>query len=295
MKLTDNVFGAILMAVSMLSFISNDALMKFLFQTISVEQGIFMRGLVSVPLLALIAYLRKSLFVRIDWRNWRVILTRAFAELAATMAFLTALSHMPLANITAILQALPLTVTMFAAIFFGEQVGWRRWSAILAGFIGVLIIIRPGGDGFNEYAVLAIVAVACVTVRDAITRRLDRSVPSLFVAFISAIPIFIYGGVATATTGWTVVSGAMIGIVVVAAIAITCGYLFAVMAMRNGEISFVAPFRYTGMIWAILFGFLLFGDLPDAATILGTMIVIGMGIYAFHRERIRQRASASSA
>ena len=295
MKLTDNVFGAILMAVSMLSFISNDALMKFLFQTISVEQGIFMRGLVSVPLLALIAYLRKSLFVRIDWRNWRVILTRAFAELAATMAFLTALSNMPLANITAILQALPLTVTMFAAIFFGEQVGWRRWSAILAGFIGVLIIIRPSDDGFNEYAVLAIVAVACVTVRDAITRRLDRSVPSLFVAFISAIPIFIYGGVATATTGWTVVSGTMIGIVVVAAIAITCGYLFAVMAMRNGEISFVAPFRYTGMIWAILFGFLLFGDLPDAATILGTMIVIGMGIYAFHRERIRQRASASSA
>lgn len=295
MKLTDNVFGAILMAVSMLSFISNDALMKFLFQTISVEQGIFMRGLVSVPLLALIAYLRKSLFVRIDWRNWRVILTRAFAELAATMAFLTALSHMPLANITATLQALPLTVTMFAAIFFGEQVGWRRWSAILAGFIGVLIIIRPGGDGFNEYAVLAIVAVACVTVRDAITRRLDRSVPSLFVAFISAIPIFIYGGVATATTGWTIVSGAIIGIVVVAAIAITCGYLFAVMAMRNGEISFVAPFRYTGMIWAILFGFLLFGDLPDAATILGTMIVIGMGVYAFHRERIRQRASASSA
>ena len=295
MKLTDNVFGAILMAVSMLSFISNDALMKFLLQTISVEQGIFMRGLVSVPLLALIAYLRKSLFVRIDWRNWRVILTRAFAELAATMAFLTALSHMPLANITAILQALPLTVTMFAAIFFGEQVGWRRWSAILAGFIGVLIIIRPSGDGFNEYAVLAIVAVACVTVRDAITRRLDRSVPSLFVAFISAIPIFIYGGVATATTGWTIVSGAIIGIVVVAAIAITCGYLFAVMAMRNGEISFVAPFRYTGMIWAILFGFLLFGDLPDAATILGTMIVIGMGVYAFHRERIRQRASASSA
>ena len=295
MKLTDNVFGAILMAVSMLSFISNDALMKFLFQTISVEQGIFMRGLVSVPLLALIAYLRKSLFVRIDWRNWRVILTRAFAELAATMAFLTALSHMPLANITAILQALPLTVTMFAAIFFGEQVGWRRWGAILAGFIGVLIIIRPSDDGFNEYAVLAIVAVACVTVRDAITRRLDRSVPSLFVAFISAIPIFIYGGVATATTGWTIVSGAIIGIVVVAAIAITCGYLFAVMAMRNGEISFVAPFRYTGMIWAILFGFLLFGDLPDAATILGTMIVIGMGVYAFHRERIRQRASASSA
>ena len=279
MKLTDNVFGAIFMAVSMLSFIGNDALMKFLFQTISVEQGIFMRGLVSVPLLAVIAYFRKSLFIRIDWRNWRVILVRAFAELASTMLFLTALAHMPLANITAILQSLPLTVTMFAAVFFG--------------FIGVLIIIRPGSDGFNEYAVLALVAVGFITLRDAITRRLDRSVPSLFVAFVSAIPIFLFGGAMTVTTGWTPISWSMGMIVIVAAIAITCGYSFAVMAMRNGDISFVAPFRYTGMIWAILFGFLLFGNLPDQMTILGSCIVIGMGGYAFHRERVRQKASAT--
>ena len=293
MKLTDNVFGAIFMAVSMLSFIGNDALMKFLFQTISVEQGIFMRGLVSVPLLAVIAYFRKSLFIRIDRRNWRVILVRAFAELASTMLFLTALAHMPLANITAILQSLPLTVTMFAAVFFGEAVGWRRWSAILVGFIGVLIIIRPGSDGFNEYAVLALVAVGFITLRDAITRRLDRSVPSLFVAFVSAIPIFLFGGAMTVKTGWTPISWSMGMIVIVAAIAITCGYSFAVMAMRNGDISFVAPFRYTGMIWAILFGFLLFGNLPDQMTILGSCIVIGMGGYAFHRERVRQKAIAT--
>jgi S-adenosylmethionine uptake transporter len=252
-----------------------------------------MRGLVSVPLLAVIAYFRKSLFIRIDWRNWRVILVRAFAELASTMLFLTALAHMPLANITAILQSLPLTVTMFAAVFFGEAVGWRRWSAILVGFIGVLIIIRPGSDGFNEYAVLALVAVGFITLRDAITRRLDRSVPSLFVAFVSAIPIFLFGGAMTVTTGWTPISWSMGMIVIVAAIAITCGYSFAVMAMRNGDISFVAPFRYTGMIWAILFGFLLFGNLPDQMTILGSCIVIGMGGYAFHRERVRQKASAT--
>jgi S-adenosylmethionine uptake transporter len=293
LKLTDNVFGAIFMAVSMLSFIGNDALMKFLFQTISVEQGIFMRGLVSVPLLAMIAYFRKSLFIRIDWRNWRLILVRAFAELASTMLFLTALAHMPLANITAILQSLPLTVTMFAAVFFGEAVGWRRWSAILVGFIGVLIIIRPGSAGFNEYAVLALAAVGFITLRDAITRRLDRSVPSLFVAFVSAIPVLLFGGAMTVTTGWTPISWSMGMIVIVAAIAITCGYSFAVMAMRNGDISFVAPFRYTGMIWAILFGFLLFGNLPDQMTILGSCIVIGMGGYAFHRERVRQKASAA--
>ena len=293
MKLTENVFGAIFMAIGMLSFTVNDALMKFLFQTISVEQGMFMRGLVSVPLLAVIAYFRKSLFIRIDWRNWRVILIRAFAELASTMLFLNALAQMPLANVSAILQSLPLTVTMFAAMFFGEAVGWRRWSAILVGFIGMLIIIRPGSDGFNEYAVLALIAVGFITLRDAITRRLDRSIPSLFVAFVSAIPVFLFGGAMTVTTGWTPVSWSMGIIVTVAAISISCGYLFAVMAMRSGDVSFVAPFRYTGMIWAILFGFLLFGNLPDQMTILGTCIVIGMGVYAFHRERVRQKAGAT--
>ena len=293
MKLTDNVFGAIFMAIGMLSFTGNDALMKFLFQTISVEQGMFMRGLVSVPLLAVIAYFRKSLFIRIDWRNWRVILIRAFAELASTMLFLNALAQMPLANVSAILQSLPLTVTMFAAMFFGEAVGWRRWSAILVGFIGVLIIIRPGSDGFNEYAVLALIAVGFITLRDAITRRLARSVPSLFVAFVSAIPVLLFGGAMTVTTGWTPVSWSMGIIVTVAAISISCGYLFAVMAMRSWDVSFVAPFRYTGMIWAILFGFLLFGNLPDQMTILGTCIVIGMGVYAFHRERVLQKASAT--
>ena len=97
----------------------------------------------------------------------------------------------------------------------------------------------------------------------------------------------------TVTTGWTPVSWSMGIIVTVAAISITCGYLFAVMAMRIGDSSLVAPFRYTGMIWAILFGFLLFGNLPDQMTILGTCIVIGMGVYAFHRERARQKAIAT--
>ena len=216
---------------------------------------------------------------------------RAFSELGATMAFLTALSKMPLANVTAILQSLPLTVTMFAAIFFGEKVGWRRWSAILIGFVGVLIIIRPGSEGFNQYSALALIAVGFITLRDAITRRLDTSVPSLFVALISAVPVLLFGGGMSVATVWTPMTTGMYGTIMLAGIAITGGHLFAVMAMRNGEISFVAPFRYTGMIWAILFGFLLFSDLPDMTTIFGTVIVVGMGIYALHREKLHQVAA----
>ena len=137
-----------------------------------------------------------------------------------------------------------------------------------------------------------LICVGFVTVRDAITRRLNVKVPSLFVALISAIPICVYGGTVTMITGWAPVTPAMWGVFALTALAVTGGYLFSVMAMRNGEISFVAPFRYTGMIWAILFGILLFGELPDETTLIGTSIVIGMGIYAFHRERVRKISTA---
>jgi len=290
---SNNLLGAALMALTMLCFVSNDALMKLMFQSVSVEQGIFVRGLLAVPLIAIIAYMRKSLFVKLSRRDLAIVIARSLAELAATVFFLTALSQMPLANITAILQALPLTVTMFAAVFFGEPVGWRRWTAILIGFIGVLIVIRPGTEGFNNYAVLAVICVGFVTVRDAMTRRLNASVPSLYVALLSSIPICLYGGVVTLFTGWSPVTPTMWGVFLLTAFAVMGGYLFSVMAMRNGEISFVAPFRYTGMIWAILFGVLLFGDWPDHMTLLGTGIVIGMGIYAFHRERVRKIGPAS--
>ena len=283
-----NVFGATMMGLTMLCFVSNDAVMKLMFQSVSVEQGIFVRGLLAVPLIAIIAYFRNNLFVWLERRDLFIIISRSVAELAATVSFLTALAHLPLANITAILQALPLTVTMFVALFFGEPVGWRRWTAILIGFVGVLIVIRPGTDGFNSYAVLALICVGFVTIRDAITRRLNKSVPSLFVALVSAVPIFLYGAVMTSFTGWSPMLPKMWFMFLLTAFAIIGGYLFSVMAMRNGEISFVAPFRYTGIIWAIFFGVLLFNDWPDVVTMFGTSIVIGMGFYAFQRERIRK-------
>jgi len=289
MERSENFYGAILMIVAMLAFVTNDALMKFVFQTISVEEGMFIRGSVAVPLLLLIAWARKSLFVQLTWQDWRIVIIRAFAELAATICFLNALAYMPLANVTAILQSLPLTVTMFAALFLGEAVGWRRWTAILIGFVGVLIIVRPGGEGFNAFTGLALLSVLFVTVRDAITRKLSRSVPSLFVALMAAIPVWLFGGIVTVNQGWVDVGGRELAFSIIAAVAITGGYLFAVMAMRRGDVSFVTPFRYTGMFWAIIYGYVIFGYLPDSATMGGTALVIGMGVYSFHRERIRRR------
>ena len=290
MRYAPNSQGAILMAVSMFSFVLNDGLMKALFVDMSIYQAIFLRGMVTAPLLALLAWRAGVLITRLGGRDTRLIIIRVISEVAATIGFLTALRHMPLANVTAILQALPLTVTMAAALFLGEAVGWRRWLAILLGLSGVLLIIRPGMAGFSVYSIWALGAVAAVTVREVTTRKLSKDVPSLPVALATAIAICGLGAVSLPGVTWMPVSPVMWIYVGGAGVAIIGGYLFSVMAVRIGDLGFVSPFRYTSMIWAIALGYLLFSELPDVPTLTGTAIIIATGLYSLHRERRRAAA-----
>ena len=287
MRYAPNSQGAILMAVSMFSFVLNDGLMKALFVDMPIYQAIFLRGMVTAPLLALLAWRAGVLMARLGGRDTRLIIIRVISEVAATIGFLTALRHMPLANVTAILQALPLTVTMAAALFLGEAVGWRRWVAILLGLSGVLLIIRPGMAGFSVYSIWALGAVAAVTVREVTTRKLSKDVPSLPVALATAIAICGLGAVSLPGVTWMPVSPVMWIYVGGAGVAIIGGYLFSVMAVRIGDLGFVSPFRYTSMIWAIALGYLLFSELPDVPTLTGTAIIIATGLYSLHRERRR--------
>ena len=290
----DNLKGATLMALSMLAFVLNDGLMKALFADMSIYQAIFLRGLITVPLIALLAWHKGALIVRIAPRNRLLVTLRVAAEVGATVGFLTALKHMPLANVTAILQVLPLTVTMAAALFLGEKVGWRRWLAIAIGLAGVLIIIRPGMEGFSVHSIWALVAVGCVTIREIATRKLSADLPSLPVALATAIAIGGLGAVMLPAVEWAPVSASALSLICGASLAIIGGYLFSVMAMRVGEISFIAPFRYTAMVWALVLGVLMFGEWPDQATIIGTSIIVGTGLYSFRREQLRKRQAAAS-
>lgn len=274
------------MSASMLAFVLNDGQMKYLFADISIYQAIFLRGLLTIPLIAALAWHQRQLFIRLSRSDWKFVALRALGEIMATVGFLTALAHMPLANVTAILQALPLTVTMAAALFLAEPVGWRRWTAIGVGFVGVMIIVRPGLEGFSIYSLSALFAVACVTLRDIATRRLSSEAPSLFVALITAIAITGLGAVMVPSITWVQPTGSMWLVITGASVAIIFGYLFSIMTMRVGEIGFVAPFRYTAMVWAILMGILIFGEWPDAYTITGTAVIVITGLYSFHRERL---------
>ena len=289
-RLDENLRGATLMALSMLAFVLNDGLMKAVFDSMSIYQAIFLRGLITVPLIALLAWHKGALIVRIAPRNRLLVTLRVAAEVGATVGFLTALKHMPLANVTAILQALPLTVTMAAALFLGEKVGWRRWLAIAIGLAGVLIIIRPGMEGFSVYSIWALVAVGCVTIREIATRKLSADLPSLPVALATAIAIGGLGAVMLPAVEWAPVSASALSLICGASLAIIGGYLFSVMTIRIGDIGFVAPFRYTAMVWALILGLLMFGEIPDMPTITGTVIIILTGLYSLHRERSVRRS-----
>ena len=286
MRLNENLLGAALMTCCVLAYVLNDAVMKLLFSDIDFFQAIFLRGLVSLPPLLILAFMTKTLLQKYSTKNQRLIIIRILAEIGTTVTFLTALKHMPLANVTAILQSLPLAITMAAAIFLGEPVGWRRWSAICVGFTGVLIIIRPGLAGFNSYSLLALAAVILLTVREISTRQLDNKIPTVTVALSITLGITAFAALMLIGTEWADINFASWSLIIVAAAAVTVATLLSVVAMRTGDIGFVSPFRYTSLIGAIGLGILLFGEWPDGITLLGAAIIAFAGIYSLYREQI---------
>ncbi|WP_103259203.1 DMT family transporter [Tabrizicola aquatica] len=293
MPISENLRGMLLMCASMAAFTINDTFMKSVTQTLPLYQTIALRGLIAVVGLGALALVTRAYRFRPSGRDGWLILLRSLADVAATILFLEALLRMPLANLSAILQALPLLITLAAALVFGDKIGWRRMTAILVGLIGVLIIIRPGTEGFDRWSLLGLASVACVVVRDLSVRRLQGQLPSAVVALGAAVAVTTMGWIGTAFQGWNPVTPVEAGKVLGAGLFLIVGYLTSVMAMRHGDIGLVAPFRYTSLLWAIVLGLVVFGDLPDVWTFLGAAIVIGAGLFTLWRERRLRRSSAA--
>jgi drug/metabolite transporter (DMT)-like permease len=274
------------MSVSMAGFTMNDTLVKLASVEMNMGQVMLVRGLFASALVGLLAWHQGALR-QPHFALHPMVAVRAAGELGATFFFLIALAHLPIANVSAVLQALPLAVTMGAAMVFGEGVGWRRWLAITAGFAGVMIIVRPGLEGFNIYALSVLLCVVFCAVRDLATRRIPGTVPTLLISTVTACVVTICGAFLVAPLGgWAPMRPGAVGLLAFAAVLLLFGYHFIIMAMRGGDISFVAPFRYTALLWAILLGFLVFGDVPDAAMIAGATIIVGSGLYTLYRERV---------
>jgi drug/metabolite transporter (DMT)-like permease len=281
-----NQRGAFFMMVAMAGFPSNDALIKIATTDLNVGQIMFVRGLFATVLITLIAWHQGALKTP-RFALHPLIWLRAIGEVGGTVSFIAALQQLPIANVSAVLQVLPLAVTLGAALFFGEGVGWRRWLAIAIGFTGVMIVVRPGLEGFNAFSILALVSVMFAALRDLATRKLPPALPSLFVSVTTSLAVTLGGGMLIVPLGgWQPVSSQNMIVLASAAVLILVGYQFIVRAMREGDISFIAPFRYTSLLWSILLGYLVFADVPDTAMIIGSIIIVGSGLYTLYRDRV---------
>jgi S-adenosylmethionine uptake transporter len=293
--LSDNMRGAILMILSMAAFSVNDAILKGLVSHINLYQVVFLRGCLTLVLIfTVLTWLMGPASLKMPKKDALLIGIRSLAEVGAVIGIVTALSLMPFANVNAVLQSAPLLITLCAAIAFKQSIGWRRLLAISIGFCGVLLIARPGPEGFSDGILWGFLGVLCVTVRDLSVRAMSVTVSATTVTLGATLATTIVMGVLAYDTEWEPLAASDIFWLLINAVSITVAYVLAIRVMQVGEISFVAPYRYTALVWAILIGYYIFGEWPDIWTFVGAGIIVGTGIYTLVREsRVRRRAAMS--
>lgn len=294
---SENLRGIVLISAANLLFLINDTLVKLAGEEMPLSQVIFFRGLFATLILVPIVFItgaHRQFAMLVSWPVfWRTV-----AEIFGAVTYLLALFHIPIANANTIAQIVPLIITACGALFFREAVGWRRWTAIVVGFIGVLIVVRPGFDGFNAFSLLALASAFFVTLRDVCTRLMPARLPALLIALLTAVAVGASGPVFAPVLGETWVTPTPRGLIFIAwaIIFLIGGYLTSVAFMRHGDISVVAPFRYTIIIWAIIIGYIVWGEIPDTPMIIGTIVIAASGVYTFSRERsqalLREKAAS---
>jgi drug/metabolite transporter (DMT)-like permease len=279
--------------LGMFAFISNDVMVKLLAEQLPLPTVIVFRGTLACFALVLLTWGFGQM--RLPPRHaHQTIGLRCVGEIGMTVFYLTALTLMPLANATAILQAIPLIMVGCAAFLLGEKVGWRRWMAVLIGFAGMLLVIQPGPDGYDRTALVAVCALVFMTLRDLSTRFIPLEVPSLMVTLISMIAVTLAGLVWAGISGEFVMpNGKQLIMLAGAALFLSIGFWGITVGMRLGELATVAPFRYSIILWAILLGYLIWGDVPDTLRLLGITMIVGSGLFVMYRERVRAQKMAN--
>lgn len=291
----DNVRGSLLMVAAMAAFTLEDLCVKAAARHLPAGQVLILFGLGGMAVFAALTWRRGGRLLHPAILS-RTLIVKAGFEVTGRAGYTLALALTPLSSASAILQATPLVVVAGAALVFGERVGWRRWAAIGAGFLGVLVILRPGVSGFEPASLWAVVGTLGFAGRDLATRAAPRVLSNAqlgFWGFAALLPtgaglLAVTGGVVLPQAGdWAALAGATL-----------CGviaYSWLTAAMRTGEVSVVTPFRYTRLVFAIAVAAAVLGERPDAATLAGGAIIIASGIYTLLRGRSLSRRAAARA
>lgn len=289
----ENLRGILWMIAAMAGFALEDAFIKLASGTLPLGPIVAVFGLGGFLFFSALTLARGQPLFPPEARS-RPILWRAVFEVIGRTGFFLGITLTPLSNASAILQASPLFVTLGAALFFGERVGWRRWTAIAAGFAGVLIVLRPGLEGFTPASIFTLIGTIGFAARDLGTRAAPKGLSNLQLATYGFAVLVPTGLAMSAFTGpvppLDAASVAFVGAAIACGI---LGYYSITAAMRLGEVGVVTPFRYSRLLFATVLGMAVFGERPDALTLLGGAVIVASGVYTILRSG-RVRAGAGT-
>ena len=273
------------MILSMACFAVEDTFIKLLSARLPATQILFSVGFGGALItLALAVTLNVNLADKILLNKH--VISRTIADLFGAFFFTSAMVLIPMSLLASILQATPLFVTLGAAILLGEKVGWRRWSAIFIGFLGIIIILQPGYGSFQLVSLLGLAAVLCLALRDVVTRDMATEIPTLTVTFYACLAMGSAGFIAYPFFGTPIMPTTFDAILLVcAAIIGVTGYFLIVLATRKGDVSVIAPFRYSRLLFSLVLASLILGEMLTLPILLGGLLVVSSGIYTLGRER----------
>ncbi len=305
-QVDDTTRGILFLCAGVFIFSFQDIIIKLLSDTYPVHQIVFIRGFIALPMLLVVVHFDSGLDT-LRTKKPALHLIRSLAMFLAYLFFYLAASAVPLSVAVSFFFTAPLMITAFSIVILKEQVGWRRWMGVAIGFVGVLIIMRPGVGSIEPAALFAIAAAFSYTLAQLMARRLGATDSASVMAFYSMLT-FCYVGAgmglalawwgpgegATASSdfllrGWVFPGGLELAMLVVIGIISAMGFYLLTQAYRLGEANRVAPFEYTSMIWAMILGFAFLGSIPDFYTFLGAGLIGGAGIYVLRREGIRRK------
>lgn len=281
------VRGPLLMVLAMAGFALEDTFIKKLTVSLPVGQVLILFGLGGMLAFALIGRAQGQT-LRHPAATSTPMLLRGVCEVTGRLGYTLAIALTPLSSASAILQATPLVVAAGAVVFFGEYVGPRRWLAIGAGFLGVLLILRPGLDGFTPASLFAVVGTLGFAGRDLATRAAPVSMTNAQLGLYGFLMMVIAGIIALVFSGGAALpSLGQMGFLALAVLFGVVGYNSLTRAMRSGDIALVAPFRYTRLIFAMVIGMTVFAERPDTLTLIGSAIIVVSGLYTLFRSHRR--------
>jgi len=274
------------MSFAMALFIANDALVKQVSATLPGPQLIFIRSLMATTLVVIMAQVMGHL------KNWRLMLNkrlwiRGSVDAAASLTYQVAVFHLPLGNATAINLASPLFIMVFAIVFFKEQVTLQRGFLISLGFSGVLLVVQPSSEGFNAYSWIALLATLFLAVRDTLTRAIGLHVPTLLITLSTAVSVALASGGIALTETWTPVDSVSLALLFGASLFLSMAYYLVIVAMLAGEMSLVAPFRYSGLLFALLIGYVVWDEVPNILGWAGIVLLAISGLLILRSERFQ--------